>query len=67
MEGQNRHGLDIKNARERRPGWGAGRLPSGCGTDAGRAPRLADDGGTVSRRRQSPADGGQKERYLISY
>ena len=32
------------------PRLGAGRLPSGGGTDAGRAPRLADDGGTVSRR-----------------
>ena len=32
------------------PRLGAGQLPSGGGTDAGRAPRRADDGGTVSRR-----------------
>ena len=55
----------IKNVGPLR--LGAGRLPSGGGTDAGRAPRLADDGGTVSRRRRSPADGGQKGRYLIGY
>ena len=62
---------DIRPCDKKREGapprLGAGRLPSGGGTDAGRAPRRADDGGTVSRRRQSPADGGQKERYLISY
>ena len=67
----------MKTAKEIRSGYkkregapprlGAGRLPSGGGTDAGRAPRRTDDGGTVSRRRQSPADGGQKWRYLISY
>ena len=44
------------------PRLGAGRLPSGGGTDAGRAPCLADDGGTVS-----PADGRQKGKYLISH
>ena len=62
---------EIRSGDKKREGaplrLGAGRLPSGGGTDAGRAPRLSDDGGTVSRRRQSPADGGQKERYLISY
>ena len=58
---------DDKKREGAPPRLGAGRLPSGGGTDAGRAPRLADDGGTVSRRRQSPADGWQKRRYLISY
>ena len=58
---------DNKKREGAPPRLGAGRLPSGGGTDAGRAPRRADDGGTVSRRRRSPADGGQKERYLIGY
>lgn len=55
MEGERGDAETDKKREGAPPRLGAGRLPSGGGTDAGRAPRRADDGGTVSRRRRSPA------------
>ena len=55
---------DDKKREGAPPRLGAGRLPSGGGTDAGRAPRLADDGGDL---RRMAGKAPQKRRYLISY
>ena len=55
MEGERGDAETDKKREGAPPRLGAGRLPSGGGTDAGRAPRRADDGGEVSQRRYAPA------------
>ena len=57
-DGQNRHGLDIKNARDRRPGW----VPGGFLPAAG--PMQAERRAGQMTAGQSPG-GGDLRRLLL--